>query len=84
MEARKHSHPLKDLREQRGYSQQRCADALGVKVQTYCMKEQGLRGVTPDELALLADLYGMPLVAAFPDYEPSDGDRALARHICAA
>lgn len=84
MDIRKHSHPLKDLREQFGLTQQKCADALGVKVQTYCMKEQGQRSVTPDELALLADLYKLPLHEAFPEYEPSVGDRSLARHLAAA
>lgn len=84
MEAKKHSHPLKDLRERAGLTQQVCADALGIKVQTYCMKEQGQRGVEPEELALLADLYGLPLTEAFPGYEPSEGDRSLARHLAAA
>jgi transcriptional regulator with XRE-family HTH domain len=84
MEAKKHSHPLKDLREQARLTQLECARALGIKVQTYCMKEQGQRGVTPDELALLADLYNLPLSEAFPGYEPTSGDRALARHLAAA
>ena len=79
MKNKEHSQSLKALRERFGASLQECADILDVEKTTYWMKENGQRGVGADELALLADHFGVSLADAFPEYEPSAGALALAR-----
>lgn len=81
MKNKAHSQALKDLRERFGASLQDCADVLGVGKPTYWMKEAGEREIRPDEMALLAEHFGVPLTEAFPDYQPTDGALALARQL---
>ena len=72
---------LQGARTRYGRSRIDCAATLGISVEGYRQKEKGLIGVTGGELAQLADLYGVPLSEAFPGYEPTDDERALARHL---
>lgn len=72
---------LKDLRKRFGFTLARCADVLGLTIEGYRLKENGIVPVSGPELARLADLYGMPLSAAFPSYIPTPGERSLAKHL---
>lgn len=72
---------LKDLRKRFGKTLTECADAIGITAEGYRLKEVGERPVTGFDLVRLADLYGMPLRAAFPSYEPTAQEVSLARHL---
>lgn len=72
---------LKELRKRFGFPMARCAAALGCSIEGYRLKETGDSPTTGEELAKLADLYGMPLRAAFPSYNPTAGEQALVRHL---
>ncbi|MBE6981564.1 MAG: helix-turn-helix transcriptional regulator [Ruminococcaceae bacterium] len=48
---------LKDLREDRDFSQQFIAEFLGMKQSQYSRYERGLRDIPTDVLIRLADLY---------------------------
>ena len=54
--ARRIGGQLKKLRESRGISRQQAADAIGVSVQTYGNRENGLTELPAHELIVLADL----------------------------
>ncbi|HEX7090895.1 MAG TPA: hypothetical protein VF192_12215 [Longimicrobiales bacterium] len=54
---------------------------MGITPEGYRLKELGYVGVTGTDLARLADLFGVPLRAAFPEYEPTEDERALVRHL---
>lgn len=64
-----------------GRSREECAQALGITTEGYRLKEIGRSPVTGFDLARLADLFGVPLTVAFPEYEPSADERALVRHL---
>lgn len=72
---------LKERRTERGLPLSACAEALNCSVEGYRLKEKGERPISGEELAKLADLYGLSIRDAFPSYEPTEGERALARHI---
>jgi len=72
---------LQRVRLSFGKSRAECARALGITVEGYRLKELGRIDVTGAELAKLADLFGVPLRVAFPEYEPTDAELALARHL---
>lgn len=72
---------LKALRLHQRKSLADCAAALGLTVEGYRLKERGISPISGEELAALADMYEMPLAAAFPSYEPTESERRLARHI---
>jgi transcriptional regulator with XRE-family HTH domain len=75
---------LKALRQHRARSLAQCAAVLGITVEGYRLKESGKSPITGQELAALADMYGMALSEAFPSYEPTESERRLARHISEA
>ena len=50
---------LKELRLHAGYTQQEVADALGVTKSTISKYEKGLRGLNPDHIEILSQLYGI-------------------------
>lgn len=72
---------LQRVREAFGRSRAECALALGITPEGYRLKETGVSGVTGFDLARLADFFGVPLRIAFPEYEPTAEERALARHL---
>lgn len=72
---------LKDLRRRYGFTLAKCGEVLGMSAEGYRLKEKGLAPLTGQELALLADLFGMPVSAAFPSYRPTPAERSLARHL---
>ena len=50
---------LRELRLQAGYTQQEVADALGVTKSTISKYEKGLRGLNPDHIESLSQLYNI-------------------------
>lgn len=48
---------LRDMREDRDYSQQQIADALGIQQTVYSRYERGVRQLPVDLLLVLADFY---------------------------
>lgn len=72
---------LQRVRLRFGKSRADCARALGISLEGYRLKETGAISITGPELARLADLFGVPLWEAFPEYQPTDGERALIRHL---
>lgn len=75
---------LKDLRSRFRRTLADCAAVLGCAIETYRLKELGKLPITGQELATLADSYGMPLHAAFPSYTPSESELRLAQHLHSA
>ena len=75
---------LKDLRDRFGFTLKQCADALECSVEAYRRKELGSIPISGIELSRLADLYQMPLRAAFPSYRPSAAEVSFARHVAKA
>lgn len=76
---------LKALRERLGFTQAQCAAALGFdKQQAYQNKEAGRRPFTTAEMALLAELFDLPVSVVFPEFRPTAGDMALVRQLRAA
>ena len=59
-------------REQLGISAWTAANAMGVELQTYQDYEQGERLIPADQLAALAQLYGVPVFYFFEDLEKTD------------
>lgn len=72
---------LKDLRRRFGFTLAKCGETLGMSAEGYRLKEEGKTPLTGEELALLADLFGMPIRAAFPSFKPSPAEASLARHL---
>lgn len=69
------------LREAKGWAGREFARQLGMLPETYRLKEVGKSGVTGAELARMARACGVPLMEAFPSYEPTEGERALAEEL---
>lgn len=68
------AHSLKELREQRGWTQGEAADRMGVSRSHYVKLERNERGLTAHTIELAAKAFGVPVwhVFAAPDarYEP--------------
>ena len=47
---------VKEYREEKGYTQKRIAEILGISQQAYSKKEKGLRGFTVEELLILEEV----------------------------
>lgn len=72
---------LKDLRKRFGYTLAQCGAVLGISAEGYRLKESSSLPLTGQELALLADFFGVPFHRAFPSYRPSPAEQSLARHL---
>lgn len=59
---------MRALREERGLTQQQCADALGVAQNTYAEMELGTGRVRPRDLLALSVMYGLTPTDAFPGF----------------
>ena len=75
---------LKDLRKRFGYTLAQCGAVLGISAEGYRLKEENQSPLSGQELALLADLFGVPFRRAFPSYRPSPAEQSLARHLNAS
>ena len=49
---------LKELRKEKGYTQQYVADLLGVDRRTYCSYETGVNAINAQTLIKLSKIYG--------------------------
>ena len=47
---------LKGLRAEKGFTQEKIAEAIGIGVTTYILKEQGKREFTESEISKLGDI----------------------------
>ena len=77
---------LKALRIRQGWTLEDAARILGITAEGYRRKEiesghPRAALITGSELALLADAAAVPFDEAFPSYQPTEGEQALARHI---
>lgn len=61
-----------DLRAKHGFTQQECADALGVRQNTYSEMEAGAIRFRRRDLVTLAVLYGMDPEDAFPQLSEAE------------
>ena len=50
---------LAQLRKEKGYTQDRVAKELGIKVRTYRSYESGDRGIDSDKITLFSDYFGV-------------------------
>ena len=61
---------LKQLRREKGYTQQKVADLLGVDRRTYCAYETGVNSINAPTLIKLSKIYGASI-----DYMLSQSDK---------
>ena len=52
---------IKKLRKERGYTQERLCDEVGIGIKAYQSVEQGTRGATIDMLCILREFFGVSL-----------------------
>ena len=58
---------IKSIRKEKNINQAIIADALGITVQAYSMKEMGRRPITTDELQIISQALKVPVINFFKD-----------------
>lgn len=56
---------IKSIRKEKNINQARIANALGITVQAYSMKEMGRRPITTDELQVISQTLKVPVIKFF-------------------
>ena len=67
---------LKELRKEKGLTQQGLADEIGITKRTYIYWEQGERQIKPDKAEKLADFFGVS-VAYLLGYDDNDFEKQI-------
>ena len=66
---------LKELRLKTGHTQQEIADALGVTKSTISKYEKGLRGLNPNHVEVLSQIYGVEPIYLITGKTNADWER---------
>lgn len=67
---------LKELRKEKGLTQQGLADEIGITKRTYIYWEQGERQIKPDKAQALADFFGVS-IAHLLGYDDNDFEKQI-------
>lgn len=67
---------LKELRKEKGLTQQGLADEIGITKRTYIYWEQGERQIKPDKAEKLADFFGVS-IAHLLGYDDNDFEKRI-------
>ncbi|WP_447584374.1 helix-turn-helix transcriptional regulator [Streptococcus pasteurianus] len=76
MKGREIMNRLKELRKEKGLTQQGLADEIGITKRTYIYWEQGERQIKPDKAEKLADFFGVS-IAHLLGYDDNDFEKQI-------